>query len=229
LTDVKLIAYTQWADEAIFKDEHPKHEDIMSYCARVSNPSNQKNWQTAEKLIKYCLEHKHWSIFEMSNVVLEIETTRDIGRQILRHRSFNFQEFSQRYADPTTDLGFETRELRFQDSKNRQNSIEATTDDAELQKAWFFKQRQIIHEAQLVYRWAIANGIAKEQARTILPEGLTLSRMYINGNVRSWITYALLRTGLETQKEHRIIAEKCWNILIDLYPFLEKIDRSTIS
>ena len=194
-------------------------EDIIGYCARISNPSNQHNKETNPKLLKYLIDNKHWSPFEMVDMVLEINTTRDIARQILRHRSFSFQEFSQRYADPTKDLAVYMREARLQDTKNRQNSIE--TDDAELQWAWEAKQKQIVHEAQLAYKWAIGNGIAKEQARAVLPEGNMQSRMYMKGNIRSWIHYCELRCGNGTQKEHREIAYKCANILKEHLPFLK--------
>jgi len=218
MSEVKLIAYTQSKEIAGITSQ-----DIMAYCARVSNPSNQNNSETAEKLLNYCVRNKHWSVFEMCNVVLEINTTRDIARQILRHRSFHFQEFSQRYANPN-ELGFETREFRLQDTKNRQNSIEVDKDN-EMTKSWKIKQDQLIHETKLAYKWAIENGIAKEQARSVLPEGLTMSRMYMNGTVRDWIHYCQLRRGNGTQKEHRIIAEECWVILCDLYPFLKKIEN----
>jgi thymidylate synthase (FAD) len=190
-------------------------EQLISYCARVSNPSNQNNFETSSKLLKYCIDNKHWSIFEMVNVVMEINTTRDIARQILRHRSFTFQEFSQRYADPT-QLGFTIREARLQDSKNRQNSIETTDED--LQKTWVIKQEQLIHEITLAYKWAIENGIAKEQARAILPEGITNSRLYMNGTLRSWITFISLREKNGTQKEHRDIALECKKIICLKFP-----------
>ena len=214
---MKLIAYTQSKEIAGIISQ-----DIMAYCARVSNPSNQDNHQTADKLVGYCAKHKHWSVFEMCNVVIEINTTRDIARQILRHRSFHFQEFSQRYADPN-ELGFETREFRLQDTKNRQNSIDVDEDN-EMTRSWKMKQDQLIHETKLAYKWAIENGVAKEQARAVLPEGLTMSRMYMNGTVRDWIHYCQLRRGNGTQKEHREIAKECWVILCDLYPFLKKIE-----
>ena len=220
MSKVKLIAYTQVDIPDLWKDSP---SDIMAYCARVSNPSNQNNSETAEKLLNYCVRNKHWSVFEMCNVVLEINTTRDIARQILRHRSFHFQEFSQRYADPN-ELGFKTREFRLQDTKNRQNSIEVDEDN-ETTKSWKMKQDQLIHETKLAYNWAIENGIAKEQARAVLPEGLTMSRMYMNGTVRDWIHYCQLRMGNGTQKEHRIIAADCWTILCNLYPFLKKIEN----
>lgn len=219
MSKVKLIAYTQVDTPDLRRDNS---SDIMAYCARVSNPSNQNNSETAEKLLHYCVRNKHWSVFEMCNVVLEINTTRDIARQILRHRSFHFQEFSQRYADPN-ELGFETREFRLQDTKNRQNSIEVDEDN-EMTRSWKMKQDQLIHETKLAYKWAIENGVAKEQARSVLPEGLTMSRMYMNGTVRDWIHYCQLRTGNGTQKEHREIAKECWTILCNVYPFLEKIE-----
>ncbi len=212
---VKLIAYTQTDEYGPIEPELP--QALIAYCARVSNPSNQNNHDTAEKLLQYCMKHKHWSIFEMVNICLEINTTRDIARQILRHRSFHFQEFSQRYADPT-ELGYQIRETRLQDTKNRQNSFE--TDNERLIKSWEFKQEQIMHECRLAYQWAIENGIAKEQARAVLPEGLILSRMYMNGTLRDWIHYCQLRMGEETQKEHREIAEDAWEIIKPLYPFL---------
>jgi thymidylate synthase (FAD) len=196
-------------------------DEFVAYVARVSNPSNQTNHQTAPKLMKYLIENKHWSPLEMAHVVMEIETTRDIARQILRHRSFAFQEFSQRYADPTKDLGFDTREARLQDTKNRQNSIEV--DDKELQRAWDDKQAKMIGTATECYLWAINNGIAKEQARAVLPEGLTVSKMYMAGSLRSWIHYCQLRTTAGTQKEHRKIATDCWYSLIQEFPSLKDL------
>ena len=196
-------------------------QELIAFCARVSNPSNQMNSATAPKLLKYLAKHKHWSPFEMVDIVMEIETTRDIGRQILRHRSFAFQEFSQRYADPTQDLGFVWRDARLQDLKNRQNSIE--TDDEELQKQWQIKQGLLINEVDNAYKWAIENGIAKEQARAVLPEGLTKSRMYMKGSLRSWIHYCQVRMDPSTQKEHREIAEMAWNEIIKLFPSLDGI------
>ena len=191
-------------------------EELIAYCARVSNPSNQANTQSVDKLIRYCIKNQHWSIFEMVNITISIETTRDIARQILRHRSFSFQEFSQRYADPTKDLGFELREARLQDTKNRQNSIE--TDDNELQSEWKVKQVNLIAEVKAAYDWAIANGIAKEQARVVLPEGNTQSRMYMNGTLRSWIHYCQLRMENGTQKEHMNVAKACWEIIEYKFP-----------
>lgn len=190
-------------------------EDLIAYCARVSSPENQGNKETANKLLNYCVKHKHWSIFEMVHVVMEINCTRDIGRQILRHRSFSYQEFSQRYAD-ASKLGFTVREARLQDTKNRQNSIE--TDDIELHKQWKAKQEQIIHEAGLAFQWAIDNGIAKEQARAVLPEGNINSRMYMSGSLRSWITYVALREKNGTQKEHQEIAIECARAIAAIFP-----------
>jgi len=194
-------------------------DKFIAYAARVSNPSNQMNTGTSEKLLRYCIKNKHFSIFEMVNVVMEIDTTRDIARQILRHRSFSFQEFSQRYADPTKDLGFVTREARLQDFKNRQNSIEIE-DDLELMSEWNKRQLSLIEKTSDVYDWAIRNGIAKEQARAVLPEGLTKSRMYMNGTLRSWIHYCELRMENGTQKEHRLVAESAWNELAVYFKFL---------
>jgi thymidylate synthase (FAD) len=194
-------------------------DEFIAYCARVSNPSNQMNSMTAPKLLRYCAKHKHWSVFETVSITMSIETTRDIARQILRHRSFSFQEFSQRYADPTKDLGFVTREARLQDMKNRQNSIE--TDDASLQKEWNEYQYALLDEARIAYTWATQNGIAKEQARAVLPEGLTVSRMYMNGTLRSWIHYCGIRTGPETQKEHREVALDAWYQITEVFPSLK--------
>jgi len=191
-------------------------KDLIAFCARVSNPSNQTNTETSEKLIRYLIKNKHWSPLECVNMCLEIETTRDIARQILRHRSFSFQEFSQRYADPTKDLDFEVREARLQDNKNRQNSIE--TDDEKLQKKWEMAQHRVIHEARAAYEWAIKNGIAKEVARVVLPEGNTVSRMYMNGTLRSWIHYIELRSANGTQKEHRNIALACAEVIGNVFP-----------
>jgi len=191
-------------------------EDLIVYMARVSNPSNQNTKDGNEKLIRYLIKNQHWSPFEMVNVVMEINTTRDIARQILRHRSFSFQEFSQRYADPTKDLSFELREARLQDNKNRQNSI--VTEDSLLQKAWEINQQKIIDEAKRVYDWAIDNGIAKEQARSVLPEGNTQSKLYMNGTLRSWIHYCTLRMSNGTQKEHMDVATECWKIISKKFP-----------
>lgn len=201
------------------KNEPMSVDEFIAYVARVSNPSNQHNTLTATKLLRYLAKHKHWSPFEMVNVVMEINTTRDIARQILRHRSFSFQEFSQRYADPTTDLGFVNREARLQDHKNRQNSIE--TDNDELAAEWVLRQAQVLAVTKNAYEWAIANGVAKEQARAVLPEGLVNSRMYMNGTLRSWIHYCQLRMGPETQKEHREIATDCWYLITERFPSLK--------
>ena len=194
----------------------PNLEQHMAYCARVSSPNNQNNTETAPKLLKYCMDHGHWSVFEMANVVIEINTTRDIARQILRHRSFSFQEFSQRYAESTD---FEFSEVRMQDHKNRQNSIE--TDDEYLSQFWESVQGRLIADAKYLYKRALEHGIAKEVARKILPEGLTMSRMYVNGTVRSWLHYCDVRCGPETQKEHREVALKCRDVLQSLLPSLE--------
>ena len=194
----------------------PNLEQHMAYCARVSSPNNQNNTETAPKLLKYCMDHGHWSVFEMANIVIEINTTRDIARQILRHRSFSFQEFSQRYAESTD---FEFSEVRMQDHKNRQNSIE--TDDEYLSQFWESVQGRLIADAKYLYKRALEHGIAKEVARKILPEGLTMSRMYVNGTVRSWLHYCDVRCGPETQKEHREVALKCRDVLQSLLPSLE--------
>jgi thymidylate synthase (FAD) len=195
---------------------HNSAEDMIVYMARVSNPSNQGMNSDPARLIRYLIKNQHFSPFEMVNVVMEISTTRDIARQILRHRSFSFQEFSQRYADPTKDLGFELREARLQDTKNRQNSIE--TDNYALKTLWEEQQRFIIDSAKSAYDWAIENGIAKEQARVVLPEGNTQSRMYMNGTLRSWIHYCQLRMENGTQKEHAEVATECWKIITDKFP-----------
>lgn len=196
--------------------------DLISYIARVSNPSNQLNTDTGTKLIKYLINNSHWSPLEMVSITLEIETTRDIARQILRHRSFSFQEFSQRYADPTNDLGFELREARLQDFKNRQNSIE--TDDNTLKIEWIQRQQQLINLAENTYNWAIDSGIAKEQARVVLPEGNTSSRLYMAGTLRSWYHYCNLRMSNGTQKEHMEVANACWEIIKNEFPILNDID-----
>jgi len=191
----------------------PDLEEKVAYCARVSNPENQNNHETAPKLLKYLMKHKHWSPFEMANVCMEIETTRDIARQILRHRSFSFQEFSQRYASVNS---FAVRECRMQDTKNRQNSL--TTDDAQLQNWWELAQKRVKDDAELMYHAALAKGIAKEQARALLPEGMAVSRMYMNGTLRSWLHYIEVRTDPSTQKEHRDVAEACKNVLATVCP-----------
>lgn len=202
--NVRIIGYTQPTEE--FKDQFNDVKDLVAYCARVSNPSNQMNSATSDKLIKYLVNNAHWSPLEMASVTLEIETTRDIARQMLRHRSFAFQEFSQRYADPTKDMEFVLREARLQDTKNRQNSIE--TSDLNLQASWDAYQQSVIDAAKLAYNWAIINGIAKEQARAVLPEGNTSSRLYVQGTIRSWIHYIQVREHESTQKEHRVLANK---------------------
>lgn len=218
---VKLIAVTQprWLGEKLDAD-YTSAQDLISYCARVSNPKNQENFDTAPKLLKYMVDNQHWSPFEMVNVVMEIETTRDIGRQILRHRSFSFQEFSQRYAE-VDYKDFAYSEARLQDTKNRQNSVE--TDDENLKTEWNLAQYQVLSAALDSYEWAIENGIAKEVARKVLPEGLTPTRMYMNGTLRSWIHYCQLRVGNGTQKEHQDIAKQCWEILKGEFPFLVSI------
>jgi len=195
---------------------HNSAEDMIVYMARVSNPNNQSMTRGDEKLIRYLIKNQHWSPFEMVNVVMEINTTRDIARQILRHRSFVFQEFSQRYADPTKDLGFELREARLQDTKNRQNSIEV--EDRDLQDKWNLMQQMVINNSQHAYEWAIQSGIAKEQARVVLPEGNTQSRMYMSGTLRSWIHYCQLRMENGTQKEHMVVAKACWEIIRSQFP-----------
>jgi thymidylate synthase (FAD) len=201
LSNVKVV----WAT--------PNAEEAVAYCARVSNPENQNAQETAPKLLKYLIKHKHWSPFEMANVCMEIETTRDIARQILRHRSFSFQEFSQRYA---AVQGFELSEVRLQDTKNRQNSLEVG--DSSLHNWWFKAQQRIRDDAELVYNMALAKGVAKEQARKLLPEGLTMSKMYMNGTLRSWLHYVDIRCDKATQKEHREVAEKCRDELAKLFP-----------
>ena len=210
---VKLISYSQPVST------ESSLQDLVAYCARVSNPANQINTETNEKLIQYLMKNEHWSPLEMVSICLEIETTRDIARQILRHRSFSFQEFSQRYA--VADLGFESREARLQDTKNRQNSIE--TEDVELETEWEKKQKEVQEMVKESYDWALHNGIAKEQARAVLPEGMTVSRMYMNGTLRSWVHYIKLRTGNGTQKEHREVAIACAEIISSIYPLMKKL------
>lgn len=216
---VRLINYSQAPEN----HEAKTMIESIAYCARVSNPSNQNNTETNEKLLRYLIKHKHWSPFEMASACLEIETTRDIARQILRHRSFSFQEFSQRYANPTEDLDFKVREARLQDTKNRQNSIKLDMSDeyeGGLQDRWDQMQQRVIDEAQMVYNWAITNGIAKEQARAVLPEGNTESRMYMNGTIRSWIHFIDLRSGNGTQKEHILIARECAKAIEPVFPMI---------
>lgn len=211
--EVRLVSYSQPAEDFEILDDV---QDLIAYCARVSNPSNQFNSETSEKLLGYLAKHAHWSPFEMASACLEITTTRDIARQMLRHRSFSFQEFSQRYADPTKDLDFVIREARLQDEKNRQNSIE--TDNVELQRDWDRHQRRVLWMVKEVYEWAIHNGIAKEQARAVLPEGLTVSRLYMNGTIRSWIHYIELRSAHGTQKEHIEVAKACAQAIANIFP-----------
>ena len=210
---VKLVGITK----PINQDYGETTEDIVSYCARVSNPKNQNNFTTSSKLLSYMIREGHWSPFEMVHLTIEIETTRDIARQILRHRSFAFQEFSQRYADPTKELKFVDREARLQDPTNRQNSIELDT-DSDLHHAWKQEQLNVVSSAMDTYTWAIKNGIAKEQARAVLPEGLIESKLYMSGNLRSWIHYCQLRMEHGTQLEHIKIAKKCWGILREEFP-----------
>ena len=220
---VKLISYSQSPQ---FPGRSESALDLIAYCARVSNPSNQNNKETSEKLVKYLMKHKHWSPLEMVSACMEIETTRDIARQILRHRSFSFQEFSQRYADPTQDLSFEVREARLQDPKNRQNSV--VTDDVELQAMWENKQREVINAATDAYNWAVSNGIAKEQARAVLPEGNTVSRMYVNGTLRSWVHYIELRGANGTQQEHMDIAHAVADVISEIFPLAEEFKQKEI-
>ncbi len=217
--NVKLISYSQPTNSKAFDTGWRTLEDVVAYCARVSNPSNQNNTETSKKLLQYLIKHGHWSPFEMVSICLEIETTRDIARQILRHRSFSFQEFSQRYADPTKELGFVTREARLQDPKNRQNSIEMA-DDNEVINEFYAIQAKVLRASKDAYEWAIKNSIAKEQARSVLPEGLTESRMYMNGTLRSWIHYIELRSGHGTQKEHMEIAHACANAIKPIFPMI---------
>jgi len=217
---VRLISYSQPADD--LREQHiDTPQELVAFCARVSNPANQYNTETSEKLIKYLIKHKHWSPLEMASACLEIETTRDIARQILRHRSFSFQEFSQRYADPVKDLTFEYRDCRLQDPKNRQNSIEGA--DSDLQYAWYVTQRELIEKARETYKWAIDNGIAKEVARSVLPEGLMMSRMHMNGTLRSWIHYIQLRSSNGTQKEHMEIAKACAEVIAKIFPLTKEL------
>jgi thymidylate synthase (FAD) len=218
--NVKLISYSQPSEEFQNALQHTfDAQDLVAYCARVSNPANQSNTETSERLIKYLVKHKHWSPLEMVSACIEVETTRDIARQLLRHRSFSFQEFSQRYADPTKDLDFVYREARLQDTNNRQNSIE--TDDRELHKIWLEKQQAVIRASKDAYTWAMNNGIAKEQARVVLPEGLTVSRLYVNGTLRSWVHYIELRSANGTQKEHIEVAKACAEVISKVFPLID--------
>jgi thymidylate synthase (FAD) len=211
---VRLINYSQAPDSKMTLLEQ------VAYAARVSNPSNQNNLDTAEKLVRYLIKHNHWSPLEMVSVCLEIETTRDIARQILRHRSFSFQEFSQRYADPVKELNFQIREARLQDLKNRQNSVE--TENEYIKEKWEEEQFSVLMKIKSAYKWAIDNGIAKEQARAVLPEGLTSSRMYMNGTLRSWVHYIQLRSANGTQKEHMIIARECADAIEPIFPMIKE-------
>ena len=212
---VKLISYST-PNEDIAKEGIKDAQELIAYCARVSNPSNQLNTETSEKLINYLIKNSHWSPLEMVSACLEIETTRDIARQMLRHRSFSFQEFSQRYANPVKDLEFVTREARLQDPKNRQNSIESKNET--LDNEWSQIQLDLIENSKKAYNWAIENGIAKEQARAVLPEGNTVSRLYMNGTLRSWIHYIELRSANGTQKEHMEIAVACAEVVSSIFP-----------
>ena len=212
---VKLISYSKPTEE-VSDEGISDAQELVAFCARVSNPSNQLNTETSEKLITYLIKNAHWSPLEMVSACLEIETTRDIARQMLRHRSFSFQEFSQRYANPVKDLEFVTREARMQDPKNRQNSID--TDNSEIVNEWISKQNEVIEVATNAYNWAIDSGIAKEQARSVLPEGNTVSRLYMNGTLRSWIHYIELRAGNGTQKEHMEIAKACAEVIHIIFP-----------
>jgi thymidylate synthase (FAD) len=218
MTQVKLISYSK-APKGMGLDDC---QELIAFCARVSNPSNQMNKETSDKLIKYLIKHKHWSPLEMVSACLEINTTRDIAHQIVRHRSFSFQEFSQRYADPA-EFGdqFVLREARLQDEKNRQNSIDV--DDEVLHNEWYDRQQKIIDLAKETYEWAINNGIAKEQARAVLPEGNTKTRLYMNGTLRSWVHYIDLRSANGTQQEHMEIAQACARVIAEIFPLMESI------
>ena len=221
---VKLISYSQPTEEMIAEGLTDAQE-LVAFCARVSNPSNQMNKETSEKLIKYLIKHQHWSPLEMVSACMEIETTRDIAHQIVRHRSFSFQEFSQRYANPA-EYGdqFVTSEARLQDTKNRQNSIEIDN-ESDLQYEWELQQQKVIDVSKEVYEWAIGNGIAKEQARVVLPEGNTKTRLYMNGTIRSWVHYIDLRGANGTQKEHMEIAHACAKVVATVFPIIDKLDH----
>jgi thymidylate synthase (FAD) len=213
--NVRLVSHSR-PTETFSNDGIRDCQDLVAYCARVSNPANQTNTETSERLIRYLVRNRHWSPLEMVSACLEITTTRDIARQLLRHRSFSFQEFSQRYADPVQELAFELRDARLQDPKNRQNSI--STDDDALQTEWHRHQEYVINAARTAYNWAVQNGIAKEQARAVLPEGNTVSRLYVNGTLRSWIHYIELRSGNGTQQEHIAIARACATVIAEVFP-----------
>ena len=223
--DVRLVSYSRPSEEFSVLGIRDAQE-LIAFCARVSNPSNQFNNETSEKLIRYLIKHSHWSPLEMVSACMEITTTRDIARQILRHRSFSFQEFSQRYANPVNDLAFVTREARMQDTKNRQNSVEldmSNPDDRELARLWLEKQQDVIKTARAAYTWAVNNGIAKEQARAVLPEGNTESKIYMNGTLRSWIHYIELRSENGTQKEHQEIALACAEAISKIFPMSKSL------
>lgn len=220
---VKLISYSQ-PSAAMMEDGLDNIQELIAFCARVSNPSNQTNKDTSEKLINYLINNAHWSPLEMVNVCLEVETTRDIARQLLRHRSFSFQEFSQRYADPTKDLSFVFREARLQDPKNRQNSVEleSTIHGENIKELWREQQERVLAASTEAYNWAVRNGIAKEQARAVLPEGLTVSRLYVNGTLRSWIHFIQVRSGNGTQKEHMQVARACAEVIAEIFPMAKQ-------
>ena len=218
--NVRLVSHSRPTEEF---SQHgiTDAQELVAYCARVSNPANQFNTETSERLIQYLVKHAHWSPLEMVSACIEITTTRDIARQILRHRSFSFQEFSQRYADPTRDLDFELREPRFQDTKNRQASVALdmrNPDHRELARLWHERQQDVIRTAREAYTWAVNNGIAKEQARAVLPEGNTVSRLYMNGTLRSWIHFIELRSGNGTQQEHQEVARACAEVIAQVFP-----------
>ncbi len=214
MSEVNLIGITK---PSAYTDCTSANE-LIAWAARVSNPSNQNNTETAPRLVRYLIKHEHWSPLEIVHVSMEIKTTRDIARQILRHRSFSFQEYSQRYADPTKDLGFVRREARLQDAKNRQNSVELGPDENRLAEEWQVMQQSVVNAAKMAYAWATERGIAKEQARAVLPEGCTESVMIMSGSLRSWVHYCQLRMDKATQKEHRIVAEQCWEIICHHFP-----------
>jgi thymidylate synthase (FAD) len=228
--DVRLVSYSQPTGEFRLMGIEDAQE-LIAYCARVSNPANQLNTETSEKLIRYLVRHKHWSPLEMVSACIEITTTRDIARQILRHRSFSFQEFSQRYADPTQDLSFVCREARLQDPKNRQNSVELDLNNDEhryIASGWENIQRDLIAKAREAYQWAISKGIAKEQARAVLPEGLMESRLYMNGTLRSWVHFIELRSANGTQLEHREVARACAQVIAEIFPMSSEFVDQTV-
>lgn len=213
----RLISYSKPPEELYVGNDL---QELIAYAARVSNPSNQDNTETSEKLLRYLIREKHWSPFEMVSACLEVTTTRDIARQLLRHRSFSFQEFSQRYADPTQDLKFQFKNARLQDTKNRQNSLDVNDPDLKLE--WLQQQAEVVNAAKKSYNWAIENNIAKEQARAVLPEGIMESRLYVNGTIRSWIHYIGLRSGHGTQKEHIELALECAKALEPIFPMIQE-------